>query len=579
MNVVQSAATGWPEDQEASGDHLSWWSTPAGVTRAYGRCRFGQIHYRAAGVPRRDRVPLICLHQSPSSGRAWEQLLAVMGRDRRAIAPDTPGFGDSDAPAEPPSIGAYAAAIGDLLDELGLGIVDLLGDHTGSKIAVELAQQRPRQVRRVVLHAAPIYDAQQVAAQQRLLVEKRTESWKPASGEHFRQRWAEFRRHYDADAPFGLVDRDFCETLRARERTWFGYHAAYNYSHAENLPRLEQPVLVLCTNDGLWDETQRAARYLENGRLLPLPDWRVGSISRRAEELAAILRQFLDGPAGESSQATPKVAPSLPVSGRSAIERRFIMTPRGQMHVRVIAGNPAAPPLLCFHMSPRSGHYFEALLHELAGPRTVMAVDSPGYGESFKPAVRPDIADYAEAMIGLLQALGHPKVDLLGDHTGVKTAIETAYRRRDLVRRVVMNTAGVYSAEEQRGWQGRMGSIPVQEDGGHIAQLWDRYQNLNRGKLDQDQIAFRFYETLRAGPCTWWGPRAANLYLLGEVLPHIENELLLVCSDQDSLIEPSRRGAKLLKNGRYVEFAGYGNSMFEYRAKDCAPTIAAFLAA
>jgi hypothetical protein len=53
----------------------------------------------------------------------------------------------------------------------------------------------------------------------------------------------------------------------------------------------------------------------------------------------------------------------------------------------------------------------------------------------------------------------------------------------------------------------------------------------------------------------------------------------LVCSDEDSLIEPTRRGAKLLRRGRYVEFKGQGNSMIEYRAAAVAPTIAAFLAA
>jgi pimeloyl-ACP methyl ester carboxylesterase len=577
MNVVQQPAIGWPEDREASFEHLSWWQSPAGVERGYGRGRFGLVHFRRSGPDKSVHPPLVCLHQSPSSGRAWEQLMVLLGRDRVVLAPDTPGFGDSDAPAEPPTIAAYAAAIGDLLDGLGFGTFDVLGDHTGSKIAVELAQQRPGQVRKVALHAAPIYGAAQIAAQQRLLIEKRGESWKPASGDVFRTRWAEFRRHYDADAPTGLVDRDFGETLRARKRTWFGYHAAYSYFHAENLPKLEQPVLVLCTNDGLWDETQRAADYLKNGRVMSLPEWRVGSISRRAEALADMLRQFLDAPGG-GSNAAPKAAPDTGVAAPAAIMRRFVATPAGQMHLRVIEGDRSAPPLLCLHMSPRSSAYYEDLLHQLAGPRTVMAVDSPGYGESFKPSRRPDIADYAAAMVGLIEALGCGKVDLLGDHTGVKTAIETTRRRPDLVRRIVMNTAGVYSAEEQKAWQGRMGSIPVQDDGGHLDQLWDRYQSLNSGKLDQDQIAFRFYETLRAGPCMWWGPRAANLYLLGEVLPHIEHETLLVCSDADALLEPSRRGAKLLRNGRYVEFKGLGNSMLEYAAKECAPTIAGFLA-
>jgi hypothetical protein len=48
-----------------------------------------------------------------------------------------------------------------------------------------------------------------------------------------------------------------------------------------------------------------------------------------------------------------------------------------------------------------------------------------------------------------------------------------------------------------------MESIPVRDDGSHYAALWARYHTLNRGKLDSEQNAFRFHETVRAGPCMW----------------------------------------------------------------------------
>ena len=122
-------------------DPMYYWRTPAGVSRRFVDGRFGQIHYRIAQPNRPRRVPLMCFHLSPSSGRMYGRLLAAMARDRIAIAPDTPGFGESDTPPEPPEIADYAAAMGEVLDELEIGPVDLLGFHTGSKIAVELAQQ------------------------------------------------------------------------------------------------------------------------------------------------------------------------------------------------------------------------------------------------------------------------------------------------------------------------------------------------------------------------------------------------------------------------------------------------------
>ncbi len=69
----------------------------------------------------------------------FEPLLAHMGTDRLALAPDTPGYGLSDPPPAPLSIPDYAAALGDAVDALDLGEIDLMGAHTGSRIAVEFA--------------------------------------------------------------------------------------------------------------------------------------------------------------------------------------------------------------------------------------------------------------------------------------------------------------------------------------------------------------------------------------------------------------------------------------------------------
>ena len=79
-------------------------------------------------------------------------LLAELGRDRFALAPDTLGNGDSCAPAaEAPDIAYFADATCRLLEALGLGRVDLYGAHTGARIATEIALTRPDRVRKLVL--------------------------------------------------------------------------------------------------------------------------------------------------------------------------------------------------------------------------------------------------------------------------------------------------------------------------------------------------------------------------------------------------------------------------------------------
>ena len=113
------------------------------LRRDYATGRFGQMHYRYArpATPTGKR-PLLMFHMSPYSSFIYEIFAGEMGRDRLAIAIDTPGFGASDPTPAAPEIGDYAGAMEELLDALDLAEVDVMGYHTGSKIAVELARMR-----------------------------------------------------------------------------------------------------------------------------------------------------------------------------------------------------------------------------------------------------------------------------------------------------------------------------------------------------------------------------------------------------------------------------------------------------
>jgi pimeloyl-ACP methyl ester carboxylesterase len=121
--------------------------------RAYFDCRFGQLHVRTAfpttgGFD--EQVTLICLHPDQSSSRAFARFLPEIADVRSVYAPDLPGLGESD-PSPASSTADAASAVSDLADDLRLKQIDLLGIHTGARVALELASVRPQLVRRVVL--------------------------------------------------------------------------------------------------------------------------------------------------------------------------------------------------------------------------------------------------------------------------------------------------------------------------------------------------------------------------------------------------------------------------------------------
>jgi pimeloyl-ACP methyl ester carboxylesterase len=124
------------------------------VHRAYAWGRDGQIHYRRSG-PSGARSPLLVLHATQSSGAPFEAFMSDMGRERSVITPDLPGAGMSDPLKNGTDAVAQAGAMLEVVAELGLGMVDVIGIKDGGIIAVEMARQQPEVVRKIILVAAP----------------------------------------------------------------------------------------------------------------------------------------------------------------------------------------------------------------------------------------------------------------------------------------------------------------------------------------------------------------------------------------------------------------------------------------
>lgn len=266
----------------------------SGVRRTYAEARFGQLHLRIARPEEPSAPSLMCFHMSPMSGRIYERFLGHIGTDRVAIAADTPGFGMSDAPPAAPEIIDYAGAMSDVIDMLDLpGPVDVMGYHTGSKIAVELALLRPERIRRLILIAAPIL----TEGERQALREHYGPQTPTQDGSHLAALWRSFL-HYNLSPSLTIehVADAFPDMLLGRNIAWWGHRAAFNHYLDRRLPSLSQPVLVFNPQDDLWEFTARAAPYLRNGRIVDLPGWGHGFLDGFTADAAALTRSFLDAP-------------------------------------------------------------------------------------------------------------------------------------------------------------------------------------------------------------------------------------------------------------------------------------------
>jgi pimeloyl-ACP methyl ester carboxylesterase len=111
------------------------------------------------------------------------------------------------------------------------------------------------------------------------------------------------------------------------------------------------------------------------------------------------------------------------------------------------------PPLVLLHGGWSDSRAWRPQLRELSDAFDVIAWDAPGCGGSDDPVTPMTIADYADAVAGLLGALGVERPHVCGLSFGGGLAIAVYGRHPDAVRSLVL--AGAYA-----GWKG---SLPAAE--------------------------------------------------------------------------------------------------------------------
>jgi pimeloyl-ACP methyl ester carboxylesterase len=96
---------------------------------------------------------VLFIHGILGSQGQWARLVDEMDDDHRVLVPDLFGHGESAKPLGDYSLSAHAAAMRDLLDELGVERVTLVGHSLGGGIAMQFLYLFPERVDRLVLVA------------------------------------------------------------------------------------------------------------------------------------------------------------------------------------------------------------------------------------------------------------------------------------------------------------------------------------------------------------------------------------------------------------------------------------------
>jgi pimeloyl-ACP methyl ester carboxylesterase len=269
------------------------------ATKAYAPSEHGQLHYRVV-LPSGPQIrpPLLCLHQTPSSGAEWEIVMSDLAVDRVVVAPDTPGYGASDQPPAPLLIEQFAKIMFQFMDHLTAagtitaGPFDLMGLHTGSITATEMARSAPERVRRLVLFGLAAYDAEARKEKLDTLYSKF-----PPPGDnldHIEKLWAIFGKLSDPRMSMEKRHVAMAQCLSLGDRMPWAYEAVYRYDFLAAMAQIEQAVLVINPEDDLWVPTTAHSHRFRNGRRFDLPGMKHGALTFAKAQILAEIQTFLD---------------------------------------------------------------------------------------------------------------------------------------------------------------------------------------------------------------------------------------------------------------------------------------------
>jgi pimeloyl-ACP methyl ester carboxylesterase len=106
-----------------------------------------KLHYLTAG----SGTPLILLHGYAETSLMWRPIIPALAERFTVIAPDLPGIGDSDIPADGLDMKSAAIRIHDLAKSLGVQQAEVVGHDIGLMVAYAYAAQFAADVTKLVL--------------------------------------------------------------------------------------------------------------------------------------------------------------------------------------------------------------------------------------------------------------------------------------------------------------------------------------------------------------------------------------------------------------------------------------------
>ena len=422
------------------------------ITRHYLDVNGRRVHYRKCG----SGPTLIMVHQSPRSSAEYEKLMLKWGTSFTCIAPDSPGYGQSDPlTVQSPKINDFGDGLIEFLDVLGVNEVGVYGFHSGGAIAMNAHVRNPGRFTALACGGYPIWTDAEMA----LYASGYLPSFKPTGyGEHLTWVWSrileqswffpwfktgETTRMRNAHDDVARVNAQVLELLDAGDNYQHGYRAVL--SAPSDIPAADSahnPVLIATY--------QGDPLLIHIDRLPTLPaGWSTESAENPValEDLFGEFLKKYPGPTYESFNADT--------------DRGFIPVETAHFNgVIQWSGDLAATKLVLHNVGESS---------ELVKANNCLVIDLPGHGLSADISDSATLSDWAEVIKTAVKNLGAVNISCVeGDQLSALLALAIA---KTIGAECVCATNAHIPIDADK-WQSAQPDLTPDRFGSHLNKAW-----------------------------------------------------------------------------------------------------------
>lgn len=227
----------------------------------------------------------------------------------------------------------------------------------------------------------------------------------------------------------------------------------------------------------------------------------------------------------------------------------------GQIHYRQ-AGDPQNPPLCFFHQTASSSAMFEAVMSRLADRYWCLALDSPGFGNSYRPRSIPSVGYLTDRLMEAIADLGIASFHACGHHTGGCAAVEMPVRFPGRVRSLTLIGPVLVNEQEKAEYKKTfVQPFVVEQSGAWLQTAWD-YLRLIGADTTLDLHVREFCDHVSAHAAMpqafsgVWEQDVAGFYR------QVDVPMMIMCSKDDVLWPLFQRAAEMRPDAEQVIVGG-----------------------